>query len=1316
MTLMPERLCRVRVKLRGGKSRSGTGYAITPEIVLTAYHITALKDDETGNLICREAVFDHLNCDPVELKAQVAFDETLDIALWSTIESVSFSSADPIWGQYDRHEPYPWESVGFPRAAKLDNDGDKPERLRADARGQFGPHGGGPTRLELGVDFSPPPTEWPGMSGAPVFADGRLVGVIRTVPIGFKGSRLYATPAEKILELETVRGALGDVELDLVPLSPLDSNLVQLPVDSANVTPSALLIAAHEVVPFHANSRRTELTMLKRLCDSPQPVEVCLITGEGGAGKTRLLIEWCKQLRGRGWIAGFLPAQLSNSELERIVARPFDTCIVIDYAEARPGLSGELENLIKSVAQRTRIVLLAREAGEWWEALCEASPKLEDLAARHTPVCLQTISADNSTHAELIHKAYLAFQQRLGVIPSTVEAVPFYDEISSAAFTTPLELHMAALTMALDSGNRGASVAEVTKRILSHEQRFWYRAYPEQRLDWSAFRRKARRFVAAVTLLGGVSLTKARELRTSIDGPDDDFLDFLQRVYPLRIDNQRSIGPLKPDLLGEALVIRVLENDDEEKALLCDTFNGATSRELTHGFLVMGRISIREPDRGVDWLQKMLEADPNQRIFPALDAAISLAPRSAADPLALVLAQAMPEHGTVEIATAGLERLSMRTVALLDFAIWATERVYEESQSDQHNINILEFVSSNLTLSRVLRAAGRLEESIEHGEFVVYLWKSTIRIEPRYGHELAIALDELGATLQRLNRFDEAERLHRVAVEKLFEEPIKRPAEAARAARRIGIVLLRQGRLGEASDELQRAHVLHQQLHEHMPNTVRYEIPEDLCALAQLLHVNGQDSDALNFFEPAILAIREIVSEEREEVFATLGELLSNYSRSLRALERVDDALVAAQESMEIFSRLIKVRSEAFWSEFCSASEEYINTLKQADRHMEAAQTWIRMIESFREVETLTGLNRIGLARALCGLAEMVTIENIPSPTELLHEAVKLLREVEQNHPELVHADLLRCLSCSANHLNKSGLTEAAIPDEEEAVTIARDQYLAGLSSPLPQHLAIYAKLLFDLGRQKEAHVVQRELDELVEVTKASDVNSAQSLAQRLVDFGLAQHNSRRFAAAVATLSHAVRILVQVHDADQTQPAAEAVASCQMHLAESLRALGRDVSALYVEEDAFVKAKDLFEKSPEQYRELAARSLEGLGRTLRVRDPNLALDVLEQALSHRARLATNDSKQLPRHAETIELFAKVLLDQHDSQKAFEMFDQALEVRRAFVDVEPIQGKEQLAGYLERLIEVYKSLHRPHYEIEFELEDLGRAPFHSLQKN
>ena len=104
--------------------------------------------------------------------------------------------------------------------------------------------------------------------------------------------------------------------------------------------PSFLLRPEYRVVPFHG--REEILADLKKWCISGKAFSVQLITGPGGVGKTRLLIEACSRMRAEKWETGFLDAPKFDesqvgqpSNIDKLFWPRLPRLIVIDYAETR---------------------------------------------------------------------------------------------------------------------------------------------------------------------------------------------------------------------------------------------------------------------------------------------------------------------------------------------------------------------------------------------------------------------------------------------------------------------------------------------------------------------------------------------------------------------------------------------------------------------------------------------------------------------------------------------------------------------------------------------------------------------------------------------------------------------------------------------------------------------------------------------------------------------------------------------------------------------------------------------------------------------
>ena len=98
---------------------------------------------------------------------------------------------------------------------------------------------------------------------------------------------------------------------------------------------------------------------------SGQDLRIRLLTGPGGAGKTRLAAEVAETLRQAGWHAGFI--RLENSVLRPLSAKGL--LLIIDYPEE---WRAQIRALLQSAAQMEappapiRVLLLSRQPMDHW--------------------------------------------------------------------------------------------------------------------------------------------------------------------------------------------------------------------------------------------------------------------------------------------------------------------------------------------------------------------------------------------------------------------------------------------------------------------------------------------------------------------------------------------------------------------------------------------------------------------------------------------------------------------------------------------------------------------------------------------------------------------------------------------------------------------------------------------------------------------------------------------------------------------------------------------------------------------------------------
>ncbi len=399
--------------------------------------------------------------------------------------------------------------------------------------------------------------------------------------------------------------------------------------------PGKLLTAGYEIVPFEQVWRQRELDDLAKWCDRDDLQSVWLLYGEGGVGKTRLLIEWCKRLKlggpkVGGWHAGFLKDDhgvYAVNLLHGIAPR----LLVIDYAEERREL---VRKLVRGMAGRdkgpkVRLVLLARHLSGWWEALPEGEDAVEDvILLSPEPRRLSPLVASRTERVEAFQRAIEVFGRELHREPPA--ELPEVN-LEHQDFNRALYLHMAALA-ALD-GESIKTGHDALKRTLEHERRFW--RLQIRMLNTDAFVSEVlegamNQAVAALTLVGGVaSSQQARSLLERIVGEDEGQRDLIARLLWLLRRHYRGpsegvdlfIDGLQPDLLGEQLIEEALSKDDN---LLRKVFEEAVSLKALSRFMAvlfrlvqrrfpgLDRDRIERLEHGLQWLSRMPELEQEE--------------------------------------------------------------------------------------------------------------------------------------------------------------------------------------------------------------------------------------------------------------------------------------------------------------------------------------------------------------------------------------------------------------------------------------------------------------------------------------------------------------------------------------------------------------------------------------------------------------------------------------------------------------------------------------------------------------------------------
>ena len=1058
------RVMEVFVKPLNGPGRVGSGYRVTETAVLTAGHVvTGLSarspaqmtagDQDAGRCEVR-ALGERAWTRGSVLWRGTAQNVAMDVAvigLAGDVPPLSPGSPVPRWGRVDGMEPVAVSAVGFPWAQE------RPDRVR-DSEQLFGFIAPATTEkaglYAVTVQTTAPAgraggSPWAGMSGAALFAGPFLVGVVVIDPARFGTDRVVAAPIAPLLDDADLAGLLEVSADGVAGVGPrlrlavtAETSLALAPPYRAATArlgrePARLLLPEYGIVPFAG--RDGDLDILQAWCLDGTGPALRLITGAGGAGKTRLAAEACVRMAGQGWQAGFADPKAPGGRAQLEFDRP--ALLVIDDADLNVAL---LADLIRAVsywppgAPPVRLLLLVRHTTGWWDTL---NQRTGQLAGELADPALELRDGELAPAGRAEHhtRALSAFAAHLPDPVTPGGPVGLADP----AFANPLLVHMHALLTVCGARVRttGTAVRErILDAVLDRERDHWAATFPAGVPTGGA--RTRQQAVTVATLLAPPTEIAAAQAMMVIGefapdaaaGARAAVATWLRGLYPG--SDPPWIAPLRPDLLAEQL----LATCDQLTELVLAGYASITMPEQAEQILTeLTRAGTRPPVRGAldrllnDHLPDLLTAaidTPTGQLPDLLDQALQLAPQPG---LAAQLADQMPEH-SVQLAALASTLTSQQV----------TQYRAATTGGEPDAAGRLALSLNNLALR--LADLGRPEDALPASEEAVSIHRELAAARPdAFRPGLATSLTSLSDQLRQLGREEDALPASEEAVSIHRELAAARPEafrpDLARSLVNLSLRLADLGRREDALAVIEEVVSIRRELAAARPDTFRLYLAWSLYNLSLRLAVLGRREDALAAIEEAVTIFRELAAARPDAFRPDLAWSLNNLSLRLADLGRSKAALAASEEAVMIFRELAAARPDAFRPGLARSLTSLSVMLAGLGRREDALAAIEEAVTIRRELAAARpGTFRPGLARSLTSLSVMLAgLGRREDALAAIEEAVTIRRELAAARPDAFRPDLATSLNNLSVMLAGLGRREDALAAIEEAVTIRRE-------------------------------------------------------------------------------------------------------------------------------------------------------------------------------------------------------------------------------------------------------------------------------------
>lgn len=1066
-----------------GTAGPGSGYVVGPRLILTSAHVVARKGARVKVYhpgIDREYMGETVWCgtpDDIDDAALVVVNDSG----WRPPPG-----PDVRWGRLATMRPgQECETWGIPDLVQKDDTATDVSHQR----GHLNP-GSGYVHNRYVMDLSAYPPSWPsgttspwgGLSGAAMFCDRLLTGVVFAEAAHSEHATLKIVPAYVLHHDETFRAALaaheaGPQQLEAVEFQDLAA--VEPALNKGPASPAALLTADRQTVPFHG--RVDLMNQLETWCDL-SGFGAWLLHGPGGQGKTRVARHLASTLAKKGWAVLWLRAGATAQEIRGLRHAVKPLLIVVDYAEAR---ADQIAGLAEAAAEHGggtpfKMLLLARTAGDWWSRAKNLTSITESYLVGTQDVALPPLDPDPPDRVKAYQDATRAFADSLPLVEgyenhdwTKLAARLPVPGLTREALGNALTLQMTALADLLDEAEKPDSHStaprpSVEERLLNHETRYWARTASSEGVT-GLLEATLHEAVTAALLVGAADGRQADGTLRRVDRLAELPRDrreavalWLAAIFP-SLDADRLWGTLYPDRLAERFVGLRLEKDPD---LAESLVQGADDLQAAQLLTVYSRAAAHPDVRGRldDHLTGLCVRNGTRFVPQLIDVAIQT---EHPGPLLAALERITGEKLVLDELRRLVSWVPASTQRLAGWVATATTMLTNRTRNlpagDPNRLPRL--ANALIEQSNRLSNVGRHQEALAAVEEAVDVSRRLASSEPSHLRDYAKALNNLSNRYADFGRHEEAlaaiessvlirSRLTGKLIAELTPDQAMTAdnlskAESllesfdghAMALNNLSTRLSVLGRHLEALEAVEKSLNGCRLLAENDPEKYLPELARITGNRGVRLSAMGRRQEALEALESALASLRPLAERRPDTYLPDLARLLSNTAVELGALGKTEEALVAAQQSVATYRVLDQghpggpylpdlARVVCNLSARLTAAGRTQDALASAD---EAVALYGRLVEDYPD--TYQAELGTALERRFLRLAEL----NRPyDALQTVTDAVTIFRSLAEHLPDRHRPELARNLYYLAGVLTAQGRRQRSLAAINESIGIHR--------------------------------------------------------------------------------------------------------------------------------------------------------------------------------------------------------------------------------------------------------------------------------------